>query len=75
MSMRHSRLPAVIPVALCALIGLSGCYYDEFREWRMRQNDQIGTEIPPPDAYCYRTLADVSCYARPDKQAAARRLQ
>jgi hypothetical protein len=74
MSMRLSRLPAVILAALCILIGLSGCEND-FRSWRMRQNDQVGNYVPPTDDYCYRTLADVSCYTQPDKREAARRVQ
>lgn len=38
----------------------------------MHQNDQIGSDDPPPDTYCYRTLADVTCYAQPEKRTAAR---
>jgi hypothetical protein len=71
MSMRLSRRPAVILAALCTLIGLCGCE-NEFRSWRMHQNDQIGSDDPPPDTYCYRTLADVTCYAQPEKRTAAR---
>lgn len=70
MSMRLSPLPAVI---LVALVGLSGC--EDVRSWRMRQNDQIGTYVPPRDEYCYRSIADVTCYTQPDEREAARRVQ
>lgn len=74
--MRSSRLaaPAVVLAAtLCVLAGPSGC--DHVKSWRMQQNDQVVHYVPPPEEYCYRTLADVDCYPKPDKRDSARRVQ
>ena len=41
----------------------------------MQQNDQVVNYVPPPEEYCYRTIADVDCYAKPDKRETTRRIQ
>jgi hypothetical protein len=76
MSMRRSVLNAcVLATTLCGLSALGGCYYDEFRTWRMQQNDQIGSSIPPMNENCYRSLAGVDCYDAATANGASRRVQ
>ena len=70
---RSALTATVLAATFCALAGLSGC--DHVRSWRMQQNDQVVNYVPPPEEYCYRTIADVDCYAKPDKRETTRRIQ
>ncbi|MFO0998338.1 MAG: hypothetical protein U1F33_16780 [Alphaproteobacteria bacterium] len=72
MASRRMRIPAAAVLAVFTTL-LPGC--DNVRAWRMQQNDQVVNYVPAPEEYCYRTLADIDCYPRPDKRDATRRVQ
>lgn len=74
MSMRRSDIKVLTLAAACGLASLGGCY-DDFRTWRMQQNDQIVTHVQPMNENCYRTLAGIDCYDKPDTREFVRRVQ